>query len=171
MAQPGKPLLSLYDPKTLRVVASIPQARLAQLRGAVAAKIEFPESGRWVDGASIQLLPQADPITHVVKARVGLPAQLEGVLPGMFARAHFVLGTIDKLTVPAAAVVRRGELTAVYVVDPAQQIRLRQVRLGETFAGGQVEVMAGITSGERVALDPIQAGIRLHQQAPRPAGK
>ena len=53
------------------------------------------------------------------------------------------------------SVVRRGELTAAYVVQPDGRTLLRQLRVGEA-ADGQVEVLAGLAEGERVALDPLQ---------------
>jgi len=165
MATPGKPLITVYDPKGLRVTSSIPQYQLAAVRATLRAKIEFPETGKWVDAAKVEVLPAADPRTHTVTARVYLPDNQPGVIPGMFARAHFVTGKAKKLLVPAVAVLRRGEVTAVYVIDEKNTARLRQVRLSEPFtAGGQTpggfhEVLAGLSAGEKVALDPVKAGI------------
>ena len=81
----------------------------------------------------------------------------------MFARAHFAVSRARKLLVPEAAVLRRSELTAVYVVDAKDKVQLRQVRLGEPAGEAQIEVLAGLTPGERVALDPVKAGIYLTQ--------
>ncbi len=66
-----------------------------------------------------------------------------------------------------AAVLRRGEVTAVYVLDDKGSARLRQVRLGEAVAGGELEVLAGITPGERVSLTPVKTGIDLKTAAAR----
>jgi len=63
--------------------------------------------------------------------------------------------------VPAQAVMHRSELTAVYVVDAKEQVQLRQVRLGEPAGQGQYEVLAGLMPNEKVALDPVKAGIYL----------
>ncbi len=165
MATPGRPLVTVYDPKGLRGTSSIPQYKLAEVRANLRAKIEFPETGKWVDASKVEVLPAADPRTHTVTARVYLPDNQPGILPGMFARAHFVTGKAKKLLVPAAAVLRRGEVTAVYVIDEKSAARLRQVRLSEPFTvGGQTpggfhEVLAGLSAGEKVALDPVKAGI------------
>jgi multidrug efflux pump subunit AcrA (membrane-fusion protein) len=56
-------------------------------------------------------------------------------------------------------VVRRSEVTAVYVVDEAGAPRLRQVRLGAAGDERHIEVLAGLKPGERVALDPVKAGM------------
>jgi RND family efflux transporter MFP subunit len=159
MAVPGKPLITVYDPKALRVVAAVPQYRLAEVRANLRAQVEFPETGKWVEAASVTVFPAADARTHTVQARVNLPAGLSGVIPGMFARVHFVTGRAKKLLVPAAAVLRRGEVTAVYVADAQGAARLRQVRLSEPLAGGYYEVLAGLAAGETVSLDPVKTGI------------
>lgn len=163
MAAPGRPLVTVYDPKGLRLIASIPQYKLAEIRKSGRARLEFPETGLWIDAARVEILPTADVRSHTVTARLYLPEGVENVIPGMAARAHFVMGSGKKLTVPPKAVIRRGELTGVYVVDAQDVPRLRQVRLGEMLGNGELEVLAGLAAGERVSLDPIQAGIRLKQ--------
>ncbi len=164
-AAPGRSLLTIYDPEGLRVTASIPQYQLPQMRGVKQAKVEFPDLKQWADATAVTLLPTADAATHVSQVRVGLPADLKNVIPGMFARVHFVIGRAQRMTVPAAAVVRRGEVAAVYVQNEEATVSLRQLRLGEMSAGNEIEVLAGLTSGERVVLEPIKAGIALKSTA------
>lgn len=161
MASPGKPLVTVFDPKGLRAIASISQYKMAELRGSPKARLEFPELGLWVDAAKVEILPTVDARTHTGTARVYLPQDLKQVVPGMFVRVHFVTGRAPKLTVPPKTVVRRGEVAAVYVIDDKGQPRMRQVRLGEAVAGGEIEVLAGLADGEKVAADPVSAGIAL----------
>jgi len=165
MAAPGKPLVTIFDPKSLRLIASVPQYKFASLRGATQAKVEFPETGKWVDAIRVEMLPALDAGTHTATARIYLPDDVAGVTPGMAARVHFLTGKAMKLTVPPQAVVRRGELSAVYVLDAKDQPRLRQVRLGEPVVGGAIEVMAGLAAGDKVSLEPIKSGIALRQTA------
>lgn len=167
MASPGKPLITVYDPKGLRVVASIPQYKAAEVRKVQRARLEFPESGRWVDVARVEVLPTADARSHTVDVRLYLPENVEGVIPGMAARAHLAIGRAKKLTLPQQAILRRGEVTGVYVVDAQNVPRLRQVRMGEVQGNGEVEILAGLAGGERVSLEPIQAGIQLKNSAAR----
>jgi hypothetical protein len=63
--------------------------------------------------------------------------------------------------VPVPAVVRRSEVTAVYVVDAKGGVTFRQIRLGEPAGDGMVEVLAGLSAGETVAVEPVKAGIHL----------
>ncbi len=170
MAAPGKPLATVFDPKGMRVIASLPQYKLAELRKAGRARVEFPETGKWVDALRVEILPTVDARSRTATARLYLPDDIEGVVPGTYARAHFTVGKAQKLTLPPAAVLRRGEVTAVYVLDDKGGARLRQVRLGEAVAGGELEVLAGITPGERVSLTPVKTGIEL-KAAPAAAGR
>lgn len=160
MAQPGRELVTVYDPAAMRALVDVPQHRLAALSGgALKARVELPESGRWIDAAAVTVLPAADPRTHTVRVRVDLPANAEGLVPGMFARVHFLTGETPRIALPATSILRRGELTGVYVADGKGGFTLRQIRAGEPLADGSVEVLAGLVGGEEVALDPVQAGI------------
>ena len=161
MALPGKPLLTLYDPSEMRVVASLPQSKVSQLPAQAAIRLELPalpEAQRWQQAKSVVVLPTADSGSQSVQIRLALPVIDFRVTPGMFARAYFPL-TADKqarLLIPIRAVVRRTELTAVYVVLPKEQVQLRQVRVGKQ-QGEDIEVLAGVSTGESVALDPVAA--------------
>ena len=160
MALPGKPLLTLYEPGALRATAAVPQSAVAA--GLDGAKVELPNlpaERRWIVPTKRQLLPTVDAGTHTVEVRLALPAGLEGVAPGMFARvwlpgAQPAAG--GRLFVPASALVRRGEMTGVYVVDAQGRALLRQVRVGRA-EGAAIELLSGVSAGERVALDPQAA--------------
>jgi hypothetical protein len=114
----------------------------------------------------VTVVPAADPRTHTTRVRIELPEDVRGVYPGVFARAHFVVGSAPRLLVPREAVLRRSEVTAVYVIDAKGYPQLRQVRLGAAADEQSVEVLAGLKAGERVALDPVKAGM---QTAPKGA--
>jgi RND family efflux transporter MFP subunit len=163
MAAMGRPLVTVFDPKGLRVIASVPQYKLTELRNAAKAKVEFVETGKWIDAQRVEFMPSLDARSHTVTARVYLPENAPGVVPGMAARVHFVGGRALKLTIPAAAVIRRGEIHAVYVLDAQGAPHLRQVRVGEPVADGELEVMAGLAAGDKVSLEPVKAGIVLKQ--------
>jgi multidrug efflux pump subunit AcrA (membrane-fusion protein) len=94
-----------------------------------------------------------------MRVRLELPDDVRGVYPGMFARAHFATGRATRMVVPREAIVRRSEVTAVYVVPEQGRPQLRQVRLGTAGDERSIEVLAGLKPGERVALDPVGAGI------------
>ena len=163
MAMPGRALFTLYDPSALRVTASLPQSALAGLGANPDLKFEIPgvtASVGWNQPASVQLLPTVDAATHTAQLRLGLPTGMKGLAPGMFARVWLpgagASGAAPKLFVPASAVLRRSEMTGVYVLDSQGHALLRQVRVGQTH-GSDVEILSGVQMGEQVAVDPQAA--------------
>ncbi len=165
MALPGRALLTLYDPSALRVAAAVPQSALAALSGRSAVRLEIPGlpgDAQWPHPGHVQVLPTLDPDTHTGTLRVDLPRMPGGTLrPGMFARIWLPqAGGNGRLFIPAGAVLRRAELTAVYVVSTDGRALLRQVRVGPV-SGDQVEVLTGLAAGERIAVDP-QAALLTH---------
>ena len=157
MAVPGKPLMTGFDPGELRVTASMPQDRLDAVRKLASASVEFPALNKRAQASRVSILPAADAQTHTTQVRLDLPPGIEGLYPGMFARAYFAVGRTKKLLIPASAVARRSEVAGAYVVGENGEIRFRQLRLGEAAGGEEVEVLAGVAPGEKVALDPIAA--------------
>jgi len=160
MVMPGKPLMTGFDPSEMRVIVSVPQYKLADIGRRPEVTVEAPSLQRWIDAASVTVQPLADARTHSTQVRVNLPANEPGVYPGMFVRTHFVIGKVKKLVIPAEAVLRRSEVIAVYVVDDKGGAKLRQIRVGEVSGEGLVEVLAGLKSGEKVALEPVKAGMQ-----------
>jgi multidrug efflux system membrane fusion protein len=163
MAAPGRALIRMYDPDALRVVVTVPESVAQQLRRNAEVRIDVPGADATVrqwTAQSVTLLPAADPETHTMQVRLGLPKTSAGAspVPGMFARAWLAssLEASACLMVPTRAVIKRTELHAVYVVDQAGKASLRQVRVGRTV-GDKVEILAGLEAGERVALDPLAA--------------
>lgn len=161
LALPGKPLLTLYDPAEMRVVASLPQSRVAQLSSKAVVRLELtalPDAQRWQQARSITVLPTADSGSQSVQVRLALPDTTAHFTPGMFSRVHFPLAADPqtRLLIPLRAVVRRTEVTGVYVVTSKEQVQLRQIRLGKP-QGDEIEVLAGVSAGESVALDPVAA--------------
>lgn len=161
MAVPGKVLITLYDPRQMRVTVNVPQTRIAGLRRE-AVRVEIPAAPPALAALELKemvVLPTADPVSQTVQIRLPLPALLKGLTPGMFARAYLPVvakGSATRVRVPSQAVFHRSELTAVYVVDKDGKPQMRLVRTGRV-EGGQVEILAGLEVGERVVLDPLAA--------------
>jgi len=164
MVTPGKPLMVGFDPAEMRVIVSVPQYKLQDIGMNPKVMVEVPSLNRWIKASSVTVQPLADARTHSTQVRVYLPTNEAGVYPGMFVRAHFVVGKANKLVIPNSAVLHRSEVVAVYVVDEKNTVKLRQVRLGETADDGSIEVLAGLNPGEKVATDPIKAGMLSVQQ-------
>ena len=164
---PGQWLMTVFATDTLRIEVSVPQSEAAKIRVRPVARIAF-DDGRRVDAARVSVFPNADASTHSVNVRVELPRLSPVPMPGTTAKVAFpVLGTTAYPRVPVAALMRRGEVDAVYVLA-GERLSLRQLRLGEQI-GDAVDVISGLAPGEKVAADPIAAAQAL-AQARRDAG-
>ncbi len=155
--RPGQALISGISLGELRVEVQVPQSDVAAIREhRQAAVILDAASGERLEAKEVVVYPNADPQTHSFRVRLELPAQETGLHPGMTVKVAFTVGEAQRLLVPAAALLQRSEVTAVYVLD-AQGPTLRQVRIGHRY-GDRVEVLAGLDDGERIALDPVATG-------------
>ncbi len=116
-----------------------------------------------VKGSISEIVPLSDG-THSNTVRVKLEAA-EKLRSGMFGRARFALpeGTLGVLTVSEDRIVRHGQLSAVYVVDATDTIRLRLIREGRML-GDRVEVLGGPSASDRLVVSDIE-GLKDTQPA------
>lgn len=162
LAVPGKPLLSMYAPLPIRAVVQVPVSRTGSANAAGAVDVLMPNSDgvdRWIRPVSRSTIPTADPVSQTIEWRLELPPETaKTLLPGQQVRVRFTGSQSDRMVVPMAAVLRRGELTALYVVS-GNGFALKAVRLGVEHGVDGVEVVAGLANGDQVALDPVKAGL------------
>ena len=154
----GQPLMSGLSLEMLRVVVDLPQQVAAEVRKHMTAYIVTGQGRIRADGLTI--FPYAHSASNTFRVRLDLPAGQFDLYPGMFVKVAFIVGESQRLLIPGNALIRRSEVTGVYVVDENDRVRLRQVRVGGTF-GNRAEILAGLRPGERIATDPVAAGIYL----------
>lgn len=165
LAMPGTPVLTVYSPQPIRAVVYVPASMQALAQQAQRIEVQLPGTDKWVKPAAQTSLPAADPVSQTVEWRLDLSAA-DGAaqVPGRQVRVRFVGGDAQRLVLPASALLRRGELTGVYVVATRGEgkpagFALRAVRTGASHGAAGVEVLAGLKAGDRVALDPVRAGL------------
>ena len=165
--QTGAKLMTGVSLDKLRVNVDVPQKLINKIRvfGKAFVYTDAAIGGDQVQVAvdKITVFPIADRASNTFKVRLDLPEGIDGLFPGMFVKASLVTGEKQVLQVPQQSIVYRSELTAVYVVTENGSINFRHVRLGRIYNDSQI-VLSGLTVGEKVALDPIEAGIVLMQQ-------
>jgi hypothetical protein len=164
LAVPGKPVLTLYAPLPLRAVVQVPASRAAEARAATAVEVQIPDgkgNGQWISPTVRTMLPAADPVAQTLEWRLELPeAAARTVAPGQQVHVRFAAGPQRRVVVPASAVLRRGELTAVYVASPdGSGFVLKAVRLGADHGAAGIEIVAGLNAADSVALDPVKASL------------
>jgi RND family efflux transporter MFP subunit len=160
MAAPGTPLMRVEDARGFRLDVRVDESRIAQIAPGVAVPIALDagaEGGpRMVSGRVTEIARAVDADTRAFLVKITLPAE-SGLRSGMFGRAHFSAAPRLALTVPAAAVVHRGQMTSVFVVEKdVARVRLVNVSGSEVLAGvseGDVVIVAApptLSDGRRV---------------------
>lgn len=164
--QPGMPLLEFSDTSALKVEVNVP----ASLRGGVSLgqeiDVRFSTSREPLQGRVIRIAPVADPVRHTIYMEIGLP-EYAAVEAGMYAEVRVPdarSGTQAALVIPNSAVIEKGGLFYVFVVDDRNRAVLRLVRLGEAYSDQHVTVLAGVSEGARIVKQPppgLRSGMTL----------
>ncbi|KAA3632011.1 MAG: efflux RND transporter periplasmic adaptor subunit [Proteobacteria bacterium] len=164
-ANPGSPLMSGFSLERLRVVVKFPQRLISTVRQHQKARVLIPGSDdKSIDAEEITIFPYALEGSSTIPVRVLLPENIPDLFPGMLVKVAFSMGNRLRLAIPDHAIVYRSEVVGVYIVDNQGRLSFRHIRTGDTKPDGTVEVLAGLESGERVALNPELAAARLKQQ-------
>jgi len=173
MASPGVPLLTVEDTSAFRLEVQLDESRAALLEPGrpVNVLLDSPgmisgPEGQPLAGRVSEIARALDPGSHAFLVKIVLPDGA-GVRSGMFGRARFEGPAHQALVVPAAAVIRRGQLTSVFVTDSGNRARLRLVNAAGTV-DGLVEISAGLDAGETVVVSPpptLQDGMPVRTRA------
>lgn len=167
---PGVSTLSLYDPHHLHVRIAVPESHGALFSNAGHSDIHIDLRGAVaLHPSAVRVLPAVDPRSRTVPVELDLSLSrvAAGIAPGMYARVRYespgqssVIGDqvhgSARYWVAASAVVRRADLTGVYVLNESDRPLLRYVRLGRQ-RGDLIEVLSGVQVGNRVLNDPDSA--------------
>jgi len=151
MAAPGSSLLTLEDPTTYRLEVRLDDTRAAQVARRGDAAIQLDDRDESTTGR-ITEIAGVDPMSHTFLVKLDLPPGLT-VRSGQFGRATFTGQPRRALTIPTSALVRRGQLTFVFVLGSDQRAHLQPISIG-AVAGDRVEVLAGVRQNDRVVTSP-----------------
>ncbi len=153
LASPGLPIFTVEGLGHYRLDATVNEndLRYVQMGEQVPVVVDALESAA-LKGRVTQIVPAADPASRSFLVKIELPADAH-LRSGLFGRAQFSRGKRTSLLIPQTAVVARGQLQGVYVLDPNRVANLRYVTLGK-ITGGEVEVLAGLQEGERLVANP-----------------
>ncbi len=153
LISPGIILFIVEDTSRYQLEATLPAEALSHVKKSASARVQLdalPEKS--LDGKVAEIEAGADAASHTLNARIDLPKD-PSVQSGMFGRAFFPRGEKRALLAPSSAMVSRGQLSGVYVVDDAALVHWRILTLGKT-RGNQVEVLSGLSDGDMVILNP-----------------
>ena len=156
MAMPGAPLLRVEEQGALRLDVRVDASRVTELSVGQELDVAFDAAEPLTLRGTVSEVARAmDADARAYLVKIALPAEPR-LRSGMFGRTHLPGPASQVLLVPASAVVRRGQVTAIFVAE-GDAARLRMVVLGRTFREG-LEVVSGLAEGERV-ITPPPAGL------------
>jgi multidrug efflux pump subunit AcrA (membrane-fusion protein) len=159
MAAPGTPLLSVEDETHYRLEALVEESRIGRIHLGDPVSVSIDALGQKpIAGQVSEIVPALDPASrsYIIKIDLRSPDSSTLFRSGLFGKVRFNTGTKKVLTVPVQSVLERGQLTFVYVVDPAKIAHMRLIQTGKTY-GDRVEVLSGLSEGDQVILEPLSA--------------
>ncbi|MBN1610722.1 MAG: efflux RND transporter periplasmic adaptor subunit [Polyangiaceae bacterium] len=145
-------LVELFQPESLVLRFAVPEDSAARVRSDAPIAVTLDaHPGATFAARVARVYPDIDRRTHTRTVEAVIDGDI-ALAPGMFARLKLTLASVpDALTVPAGAVVRRGESPVVYVIASDGVAKQRKVELGMEDEG-RVQIVAGLEPGERVAV-------------------
>ena len=149
MAAPGKPVVVIHDPQSLRLEADVGERCAAPLAVGQEIPVRLESLQRDIVARIEVIAPVADPQSRTFLIKAALPPQPD-LRAGIFGTVRVTCGTHSALLIPAAAVTHSGQLEGVRIVTESG-VRTRNVRTGKTY-GDQVEVLSGVLEGEKVVV-------------------
>ncbi len=154
LAVPGVPLLTLESGRGLLFETFVAESQVATIAAGKPVEVRIDGLSAPLKGTVSRVVPSGDPVTRSYHVKIALP-ETAGLMPGMFGRANFALGESPSPVVPKEALVERGGLTGVFVVDGEGRARFRWLRIGREWPD-RFEVSAGLGADERfvAAVEP-----------------
>ena len=166
MASPGMPLLQVDQAGALQLQATVDESAISAIHKGMKVQVAIEGAGPTaLTGTIAEINAAADFASHSFLVKIDLPSSSQ-LRAGMYATAEFPNGLRQAILNPRSAVVARGSLTCVYVLDSRGIAQLRTVTLGAT-QGNLVEVLSGIAAGEKLVDAPADrdlAGKRIEVQ-------
>jgi RND family efflux transporter MFP subunit len=171
MAAPGVPLLQMDQAGALQLDATVDESAIGAIHKGMKVHLSIDggvsttAAGTNLAGTVAEIVPAADPSSHSFLVKIDLPSSSE-MRAGMYGTAEFANGARQAILIPHSAVVSRGSLNCVYVLDGQGIAQLRYITLGAA-QGNLVEVLSGVSGGEKlvdVPADRDLAGKRIEVQ-------
>ncbi len=155
----GTALLKIENPDRLQLEISVPEANLRFVHVGQPIKVQVDAINQTLNATIRQIVPVADPNSRSFLVKIPLTSSGR-LIAGMFGRISLPLGEQQNaLLVPANALIQRGQLQGVYIVETNASHQstavLRWVKTGKT-QNGQVEIVSGLTAGDRIITNQVK---------------
>lgn len=156
LAAPGQVMLTVYDPRQMRLNVAVPGRLLQKFPLTQAVEVRLDDVASTLTGTVREVVSEIDPLSRTQLVKVHLAQQGTPILPGSYGRIRVEGELHASVWIPVAALYRVGQQELVQVVVAGRAIR-RVVRTGVT-QGARVEVLSGLAEGEVILLEPVKEG-------------
>jgi membrane fusion protein, multidrug efflux system len=152
---PNQELFVIAQIDPIRIYVNVPEADAPSIHPGVRADIEVSELvGLHFTGSVVRTAEAIDPTTRTLNTEIDVPNSKDQLLPGSYAQVHFALREqVQRLTVPANALLFRAEGPRAAVVGPDNKVHLQPVTIGRDF-GTTTEILSGLQKSDSVVLSP-----------------
>ncbi len=154
--QRGQALIKYSDTRSLQLQVEVPARLVSALNTGTIVPAKLDVGNTYIEVRVAQIYPTADSQRHTVTVKFDLPDNVPGG-PGMYAEVMVqdINTPINSMPViPSSAIVRRGSLPAVFVLNAQNKAELRLVRLGDQVDNQHIAVLAGVQPGENIFAYP-----------------
>jgi Cu(I)/Ag(I) efflux system membrane fusion protein len=146
----GTTLFKINGLATVWVEAAVPETQAAQLTPGAAIEARAGALGGARFSGTVQaILPEVDPVTRTIKARLTLANPGYALAPGMFVDVVLEAGAAEAITVPTEALIRTGARAVVILAADEGTFRPVDVEIG-IESGGRTEIKRGLEAGQRI---------------------
>ena len=153
LASPGMPIFTVEDMRRYQLEVSVNESDLWCIRPGGQVSVAIDALGNTeLKGRVVEIVPAADPVSRTFLVKIDLPPDTR-LRSGLFGRAKFSRGKQQALLIPRSAVVERGQLQGVFVLDQNKVANLRYVTLGKS-SGSEIQVLSGLQGGEWFVANP-----------------
>lgn len=156
MAVPGMPLFTIEDTSGYRLEANLDEKHTGKVKAGMEARIYIEALGREIKGVITEVVPSVDPRTRTFPVKISSSG--EGMRNGSYGKVSIPAGKKETLLVSKKAIVEKGQLTGVYVVDTDSIVTYRLIRAGRVY-GDKVEVLSGLNPNERIIVDNVDKAV------------
>lgn len=150
-ANAANPVFSIGNLSTVWLVANVREVDVPRMRRGAAVEVHVLAFPQRVFKAKLTFVaPAVDPNTHRLAVRAEIPNQDGMLKPEMFATFSIATGAESSApAVPESAIIYEGDTARVWVAQDDGTLAVRPIQTGQV-SNGQVEVVAGLTAGEKV---------------------
>jgi multidrug efflux pump subunit AcrA (membrane-fusion protein) len=153
LVSPGVPLCTI-EAERYRLEATVQESDIQKIHPGQQATVSLDALGTDLTAAVVEMVPAADPLSRTFTVKLDLPTA-PGLSSGLYGKARFSVGQRQALLLPQRALVERGQLQGVFVVEPDHIARLRLVKTGKSV-GDQIEILSGLHVGEPTIVEGLE---------------